>query len=286
MNKINKDQIRIVRAYRKCGYSYKEIAKLLSLSPATIYKYASHIELNSKAKNRLALKIKNNISNFVNLWSKPKEIRVIRSLNKPLTRIISHCLFDGCVISYRGNYIIKYTNSSREEVKQFVKDFYSVFNIKPQIVYKYKGVNLEIYECIFISKKAVEFLRGYIKNYSTSNENSSLDKLTPLLKTDALKIEFLRCFWCDEGCIDARNQIHGKSKSLRIIKQLKHLHNAFDIGTSIWRDNTSEVYALYIKKSKENLKRFSEIGFGNGVVAKGYNIGLKKESLFKNVLER
>jgi len=251
------------------------------LSSATIYKYANKIKLPSNARKILKNNELKNQANFVRKFSRPKEIKT-PIISPPFIRIISHCLFDGCVINKNGDYQIKYTNSSKKEVEQFMSDFINVFGIKPQSFTYNKGKDCDWYECRFIAKKAVNKLNNYIINYSTSSPYCSINK--NIIISNYLKKIFLRCFWADEGCIDINNKIHGKSKSLKIIKQLQRLHFSLGIKTSIWKDNTSNNYALYVLRSKNNLNKFAEIGFGNGIITRGFYIGLEKQKVFENML--
>ncbi len=96
-----------------------------------------------------------------------------------------------------------------------------------------------------------------------------------------MKTEFLRAFWEDEGCISKNGAISGKSKSETVITQLVRLHREFGIDCSIWKDNISKNFAIYVKKNKNNIRKFNKIGFGDGLVTSGFFIGEKKANIFK-----
>ncbi len=187
-------------------------------------------------------------------------------------------MFDGSVFESKKDYIIRYTNSSKEEVNKFVEDMWETFRLLPTSVIKRKGKYIDWFETTFSSKKVFDFLHNFAISFSTISETGFREEFLSLLSKN-LKIELLRTFWCDEGSVAKDGKIVGKSKSLRIIHQLKNLHESLGIKTSIWRDNTSKIYGLYIKKNKRNIKLFSKIGFGNGIVTRGKFIGLKKNKV-------
>ena len=128
-----------------------------------------------------------------------------------------------------------------------------------------------------------EFISKFAPSFSTKSSKSRFDDRFISRLDEKMKIEILRTFWCDEGSISKNGKIVGKSKSLKLIKQLKNLHDSLGIETTIWIDRKSKNYALYIKKNKYNILRFSAIGFGNGIVTRGSFIGLKKNEVFNKL---
>ena len=122
MKKFPNSLISKIRYYRKKGASYKQIAKLLKISPATAQKYSKDI---STSTVRRATAIKN--------------IRTPRTMTKNLVRILGHCMFDGSVFSTKGNYVIKYTNASKEEVLKFIEDVEKNIQNKTNITCENKG---------------------------------------------------------------------------------------------------------------------------------------------------
>jgi len=280
--RLNEKLIKKVINLRKMGLSYKKIANKLEISSATSHKYAKRTGISLNGKERIEKNNKKRIENFVKRFAKEKEIQEIK-INKKTVRIISHCLFDGSVCTNNiGDYRISYTNSSKKEVNQFVKDFEESFGIQVNDIKKMKGKNIDWYEIYFCSKQAFMELHKYIPNYSTSSKKCELRPWIFELPRQ-LKIEFLRAFWLDEGCVSADGKIHGKSKSKKVIEQIVKLHESLGIECSIWKDNTSKNFAIYIHKKNENIQKFSKIGFGSGIVTRGKYLGERKQKVFSDI---
>lgn len=280
--KLKNKDIERIKNQRENGFGFKSIARKLNKSAATIHKYAREVQISESGMKNMEKRKKLAQKKFIQNFAKEKRIKKLQ-INKEAVRIIAHCLFDGSVcIAKRGDYRISYTNSSMKEISQFVKDFSKSFEIQPTAFKTIKGKGLNWYEVCFCSKRAYIDLHRYMPVYSTSSKNSILPKWILALPED-LKIEFLRAFWCDEGCIASDGKIHGKSKSRRIIEQIASLHKSLGIDCTIWKDNVSKNFAVYVKKKSSNVEKFSKIGFGNGVITRGRYIGESKQNLFLNI---
>jgi len=279
MEKIDPKTINKIKKMRK-SLSYKEIADRLRISPSTAHKYSKEIKVSENGKKRILNKIIKNQKKFASTFSKEKKIKENKNITPEKVRIISHCLFDGSVNSTKnGVYRVQYTNASKISVNEFISDMKNVFGLEPTEYSKVNGKNIEWYTVSFYSKKLFNRILQSLPEYSTAKENCRL-KPWILNLSSKLKSEFLRAFWDDEGCIDINGKIHGKSKSKKVIKQLKEIHASLGIKTSIWRDNTSNNYALYIKKDPLNIKKFSLTGFKHGIICRGKNIGKLKKEVF------
>jgi hypothetical protein len=258
MKKLKSGTIRRIKRIRRERKSFKEIARILKISPATAHKYAK--ELNIVVKRKAVPR---------------KRIKLPKNIHKSLIRILGHCMFDGSVFASNGNYVIRYTNSSEKEVENFVRDMWRVFRIKPTTFYRTQGKDIEWYEVAFLSKRIYEFLHNFATSFSTSKGAMFKGELITQLSKDLI-IELLKTFWCDEGGISVNGKIVGKTKSLNLLYQLKCMHESLGLVVSLWKDRKSSNYALYIRKSKRNIKTFSKIGFAHGVVTRGKFKGLKE----------
>ena len=262
---------------RKKGNSYKEISVLLNVSKATVYKYSSSIKLSKKAKKTILSKIRLNQQKFVKKYAVLKNLKknVKWSINK--IRIISHCLFDGSLTKYTLNY----TNTSKMLIIQFINDVYSVYGINPTLLEKKPGSFSIKYTVYFCCKRLCDDLRKYSPSYSTVDKISQIPEKVFYSNKEEIR-NFLRAFWEDEGCITIKGEILGRIRSRKIRNQLLILHLKVGVECSSY-DSSDDMYGLRIYKNEENIKRFNKIGFGNAVIIRGFNKGVKKQELFERL---
>ncbi|MFB6088814.1 MAG: LAGLIDADG family homing endonuclease [Candidatus Aenigmatarchaeota archaeon] len=279
---LNRDTITNIKRLRWEGNSYKEIAKKLDISPSSSYKYARNVNMSSKGKEKLESKVKKTRENFVKRGT--KNIKIPKNITPKLGRFIGHCLFDGSVFKDGYDYKIAYTNSSKKLVKLFIKDIEKLFNIQPTQFLEIKRKS-KSYQVQFFSKKLWTYLRKFINNYSTSNENCELNNII-FEQDQEFKKEFLRSFWEDEGCISINRTISGSSKNKKIIEQLKILHLNIGIKTSKW--NSKKEYGLLVKiRNKENLLKFyQQICPIHAKVTKGPNKNRLKREIFEEIFKK
>ena len=128
---------------------------------------------------------------------------------------------------------------------------------------------------------------NYFESYSTSNENTKIPKII-MNANKKTKIEFLKCFWEDEGSISNVGRLTGDSKSYNIIHQLKGLMEelGFDLRICKYLEYTGYMYKIYLLKSEKNLKLFFDLKlFDKAKVTHGKNKGKKKFDILKKHLE-
>ncbi|MDP2655150.1 MAG: LAGLIDADG family homing endonuclease [bacterium] len=254
-------------ALRKEGYSIIEIMKVTGRAKSSIHTHIKDIPLSDKRIQQYKIAAGKRIRKF-SLARKGKSIRTFRpfavwSTNAVL--LVAHFLFDGeiarvrCVYNNRSEALIeRVARLMREwydfEPKRYQNQLTGVYRIS------YHNVVLGAY----IQKKSVELLRLVKK--------MSLD----------LKLEFIRAFFDDEGCIDYRpdenrRSVRGYQKNVRTLSLVQALLADFGIDARIVKPN--EVVIV----GKENLKRFErEINFSLGV----YMNGNRSNSRWKKHVEK
>ena len=95
----------------------------------------------------------------------------------------------------------------------------------------------------------------------------------------AVKLEFLKSFWEDEGSISFDGRLMADLKNKKIIEQIGKLMENFGLKLKIcrYKEPTGFMYKLYLSKSRSNLKRFLKLGFfEKSVITHGKNKGKKK----------
>lgn len=160
-----------------------------------------------------------------------------------------------------------------------------VFGLEPSWIYEYNGKVGRWYQICYYSKMAFHDLLSYLPTYSTRKPDCCLGKWLFKLPTN-LKMEFLSAFWDDEGCISKDGKIYGKSKSKKVIEELILLHKLLGVNCSLWKDNTSQNFAIYVHKDVNSIKNFSKVGFRHGVISRGDFKGMKKIDVFHELYSK
>jgi DNA-binding transcriptional ArsR family regulator len=186
-------------------------------------------------------------------------------LSLPKVRIISHCLFDGFVMknAEKHRYVMGYSNKSRELINQFVEDMRNVYNLEPTDEIEKKSGIIVRYCC----KAVVEDLLRYT-SFVDGKEKIPLEIINSPVEW---KIEFLKCFWDDEGMVGFSEFIDKKGykhvsrfveaflKNKNLLLQLKELHESIGINVLI-RGNKIRI------SKKEDLHKFAKlINFSPGL---------------------
>lgn len=268
-----------IQNFRMIGYSYLEISKKFNISKATAYKYCKKILINGNGLKRLEDKINKNQRLFVEKFAVLKAIKEPKNIDLVLIRIFSHCLFDGCV---KDDGVV-YTNASKQLIKEFREDMKNVFGISPDVVVKREKITpywILCYNYTLVSN----FLKRFSKSYSTSSNEVNIPNF--LFKEDSkFIIEYLRCFWDDEGAVKFNGDVTAKTKSLKIANQLVKLHYKVGVKVRNYYDSKNVAYELYILRG-ENLKKFQKIiGFKYGIVCRGKFKGLSKSDALSLVIK-
>lgn len=270
MKTFNKLRVNKIDSLRREGFSYKEIAKLLEISTGSAYKYAHKIPISSRGKKRIALLIKNNQDKFASMHVRREIVRPNR-ITKEFIRILGHCLFDGSVC--RDG--INYSNTSKELIELFKQDMLNVFKIYPSNVLTHKKVH-DVIIVYYNYRSLSEFLWLYAPSYSTSDTRAEIPPFIFELSEDLI-CEYLRTFWEDEGCIKADGSITGKTKSVKVARQLVMLHRKIGVTAALWRDSTNDAYDVTVPVNRSNVRKFAQlIAFRNSRVCRGKYMHCKK----------
>lgn len=253
---------------RKQGRTLTEIVRITGKSKSSVYGYIRDIPLSPEKIVRIRKASGKRIRKFA-LARKGKSVRSFKKFKKWTGGIVSltaHLLFDGGIYPRNG---CAYSNRSTALLQQVEKYMLFIYEFKP-VRYQdpvtgvrrisYYNVALAIY----IEKKVRELL----KNVHDLPIN--------------LKIEFVRAFFDDEGCIDYRPEenrrsVRGYQKDVKVLKTIKALLADFDIDARVVKPN--EVVIV----GKENLMKFErEINFSSGV----YMNGNRSNSRWKKHVEK
>ncbi len=279
LKKIEVEQIKKIKNYRRSGYSYNEISRLLGISVGAIYKYSSIVKVSKDGKERLKNNITTTQNKFVEKFAKRKQVHLPSLITPELVRIIGHCFFDGSVSLDS----ISYSNVSTDLIKQFIQDMEHVFGIQPSSIISYHKKST-CYQLWYHYKSVSEYIRTFAKNYSTSSKECNLLPKSFFNKYGVDAHIFLRTFWEDEGSVKANGDVTAKTKREIIAKQLQSLHNMLDIKTRLYYDKKNDAYEIYICRSHENLTKFINlIGFRKAVVCRGKFRGLTRQEAFSIV---
>ena len=209
-------------------------------------------------------------------------------LTEPKIRVIGHLLFDGCVFQSGFGCSIKYTNSSKQLIDQFIRDIKEVYGINKYTLLEREGKFAIIYEVIFRSKLMYEDLIDYFPSYSTSNNTIEIPKII-MENEDNLKLEFLRAFWEDEGSISHTGRLMADLKSEKVINQLATLHKYFGLKYYLYKykEYTGYMYKISLSRTKENTIRFYSLGlFDKAIITHGHNVRKTKKEVLKEAIKR
>jgi len=279
MKKISSQQQINIKELRRKGYSYKEISKRFKISKATSYKYCKNINVSKEGLSRLKIKEEKNIKRFIERFATAREVREPKEFSLSLVRIMSHCLFDGCV---KGDGVI-YSNASIELIEEFRKDMKEVFGVSPILIKEIRKIT-PYWMVYYNYKKISDFLRRFSLSYSTSSSEAIIPSFLFNSNTDIIS-EYLRCFWDDEGAVKCNGDVTGKTKSNKIANKLVKLHSKLGIDIRKYFDTKNLAYELYVIRGL-NLRHFKErIGFKYGIVCRGKFMGLKKSEVLNTMLK-
>lgn len=239
---------------RKKGYSIIEIMKATGRAKSSIYPYIKDIPLSKERIREYRESSGKWIRRFA-LARKGKSVRSFRTFDTwsvATVLLVAHLLFDGEIAKAR----CVYNNRSKELIGRVESILHTLYDFDPVLyINHFTGVSRISYYNVALSaylhKKSKELLKDI--------------KRMPL----ALKREFIRAFFDDEGCMDFRpkynvRRIRGYQKDVRVLKIIKVLLADFNIAAKIVPPN--EVVIV----GKENLIQFErEINFSAGIFMNG-----------------
>jgi len=259
---------------RKKGYSYAELSKISGETKKVIYRIVKGVLFSEKGMLRRQKELTGITKNI-----KPQQLKI----SPQKTRIIAHLMFDGTIFKLKYHRVMRYINSSRELISQFIQDVLEVYGLKPSAFEVLEGKTDKVFKVTFYSKEIYEDLLRYSNSYSTSKEETSIPELIFKESRD-IKLEFLRAFWEDEGSISAVGRIMADLKSERVIKQIMKLHEEFSLSFKLisYKKDDQCFYKIYLSKSQENLEKFYDLNlFGKSVITHGINAKRRKVEVLK-----
>ncbi len=267
----------LIRNLRESGYSYTEISKIVGRSKKFVWKQAKDVVFSNNGRRRY----------FCNVTGIPKQIKLQeQALNHSKARVLAHLFFDGTVFrTGKYHFFIRYINSSKELVDQFLEDMKRVYGVAHSS-FEIVTCKIKCYKISYKSRIVYEDLMLYAPTYSTSNDSAALPQQI-LNASRGIKIEFLRAFWEDEGSISKNRRLMADCKNKTVIMQLAELHKelGFTYGICRYREPTGWMYKLYLLKKKENLERFYRYKlFDKSIVTHGSFIGKRKIEVLKSFL--
>ncbi len=269
-----------IKQLRKKGHSYSEISKITRKSKRDVWKTAKGVKFSKEGLKRYHDNVKGILKQI-----KPQ----YKTLSLSKIRIIGHLLFDGTVYKMGYHRIIRYINSSKGLINQFISDMKKVYGIDPSALEIFKGKNnLNHYKVTFSCKALYEDLTGYFQSYSTSNQNIQIPSRI-VNANKSIKLEFLRTFFEDEGSISSNYRIMGDLKSKIIIQQIISMLKEFRLTFKFcrYKQYTGYMYKIYLPKTEENLKRFYKLKlFDKAIITHGNNIGKKKANVLKEAISK
>lgn len=252
---------------RKQNLTLNEIVKITGRPKTSVYSHIYNIPLSSEKvaiiKQQSGLRIRQFAIN-----RKGKSHRKFKKFfrwNKESVIFTAHFIFDG-EIKY-GSCI--YNNRNLSLLNKVSTAIKSIYEFEP-ILYLNKETN--VYR--------ISYHNVALSNYLKEKSIKLLENIKNLPKK--LKIEFVRAFFDDEGCIDFRpkknsRRIRGYQKNIAILNLIRSL--LLDLGINSKVVEPNEV----VITGKENLVKFQkEINFSVGVRLNGR----RSNSIWKKSLEK
>lgn len=279
---LARSQISRIRALRRSGQSYKEIARRGRFSAGTVHKYARRVRLGNGGKARIRERVLRARSTFISRFAQVKPVEVTsQHLTHEKARLLGHILFDGIATRY----IICYTTASLALARQFLNDLDTSYpGLRPRIR-KYASKNMDVYDVTGASIIACHDLRKFLGK----PEVRTLQHLKAgVMNSDArLLVRIVRAFWEDEGSISREGNITGAIKNKKLRNQLLQIHEKLGIDVSPYKDRINQMFGIYVRKRHGNLQKFDRfVGFRKAIVTQGLNIGMLKRSVVSEHLER
>ena len=252
---------------RKRGYTLTEIMRATGRPKTSVHFHIQNIELNAKRKEEIR---RHNLERLLRFSPNRKGVskksfKLFDRWDKEKVCFVSHFIFDG-EIKPRGCVYNNRNLALLEKVENGMKSIYD-FEKKRYLNYK-TGVSRISYFNVVLS--------AYIKGKSLE-----LLKNVEKLGTD-LKIEFIKAFFDDEGCVDFRpkrnlRRVRGYQKDTSILFLVQKLIAELGIESRVVKPNEVVI------SGKENLMKFQkEINFSLGVRLNGNRLN----SIWKKPLEK
>lgn len=247
---------------RANGHSYPEIAARFKTSKSAIFYHASSVKVSPKGKRRLEM-IRRKVLEKAVLQRKTKISKRYKKMTEAKVRLIAHLLGDGG--TYQNQ--ISYRNSELSLIKQFVRDFQSVYGVKPWKVYWDR-------DKFTVGSGITEIVQD-LRRYDTG-------EIPPQVMNagkEAQK-EFIRAFADDEGGLLTRNRIRMTSTNKSYLTGISRMLKNFGIHSVI--NGPYDAYLLDINRKESVFKYIHQIGFSHPEKARKAK---RIERLKKRVIE-
>ena len=225
------------------GCSYSEIAARFKTPKSAIFYHASRVKVSPKGKRRLEM-IRKKVLEKAVLGRKTKISKRYKKMTKAKARLIAHLLGDGG--TYKNH--ISYRNSELSLIKQFVRDFQSVYGVKPWKIYWDK-------DKFTVGSGITEIVQD-LRRYDTG-------KIPPQIMNASKEIqkEFIRAFSDDEGGPLTRNRIRITSTNESYLTGISRMLKSFGIQSVV--NGPYDAYLLDINRKESVLKYIYLIGFSH-----------------------
>lgn len=252
-------------ALRKKGYSINEIMEVTGKAKGSIYGHIKDIPLSEKRMKQYREASGKWIRKFA-LARKGRSVRPFRPFetwSAETVLLVAHLLFDGEIA--KGKCV--YNNRSRALIARVEKLLRALYDFEPK---RFKNEATGVWKTNYYNVALSAYLKGKSKELLRQIKGMPLD----------LKLEFVRAFFDDEGCMDfrpGRKRVRGYQKDVRVLKLIKALLIDFGITARIILPN--EVVIV----GKENLIRFEhKINFSPGIFINGN----RTNSIWKKHIEK
>lgn len=242
--------------------------KVTGRAKSSVHLHIKDIPLSRKRLEEIKKASGERIRKFA-LARKGKSVRPFKPFEKWKKETVSltaHLLFDGGIYPTSG---CAYNNRSEALLARVEECMRFVYAFKPT---RYTNPLTDVLR--------ISYHNVALANYMKSKVYELLQNVGGFPRP--LKVEFVRAFFDDEGCVDYRPEknrrsVRGYQKDTKILQVVRALLQDFDIGSRIVLPN--EVVIV----GKENLMRFEkEINFSPGV----YMNGNRTNSRWKKHVEK
>ncbi len=267
MRKLSAKKVATIQRLRNKGHGYKALAKMLHLSPSTVYNYSKSIILSKEAKDALIKRIARKRRKFAKTFmQKRKTIST-----QEMAEFTGALLGDGCISKYfsksEGFYRCEVAFTGSKTDFPYYRDF-----LQP-VIKKYLGVKGRLFtrkdgstRFHIRSKRAYNFFRDL--GIENGKKTANLKIPNTILKSNSLSLACLRGISNTDGCIcwqkksqSAVFSLHMNARALLL--QTKQILERNGIFTGNIRKGDNNAFVLGIYRKKPILKFLALVGFSN-----------------------
>ncbi len=268
MKKLSAKMIASAHHLRKKGHGYKALAKMLHLSPSTIYKYSKEISLSDAAKSNLSTRQFERQQRFVKKYARKRKI----FLSEELAEFVGALLGDGCLSKYfaksQGSYRYEIAFTGSKTDFPYYRDFLQPvfrkhFGFKGQL-YPRKDGSTRFH---IRSKRAYNFFLGL--GVETGKKTPNLEIPDKIIRSNRLSLACIRGVSNTDGSIFLKGkkreylafQLH--MNALALLKQTKEVLERNGIFTGRLLKGDCNAHRLCINRQESISKFLALVGFFN-----------------------